>query len=740
MTEEEQINTDLAGEINLEKNVRNKFWPFLWLLFVAVGIFLLLRHFGAAAFWNFFLALSVLGIVVIVHEFGHFMAAKLSGMKVEAFSFGFPPTLLGIKRTGDGYRIRILPILFKKRKPLAEVDEDKENEDDIEAGDASQENGLMFTFGKPKRAGETEYRISLIPFGGYVKIFGQEDIGRIKYSEDPRSYMNQSVWKRICVISAGVVFNAFLAVVLSIVVFSVGIKLIPPIVGGVAPGTPAARAGLKGGDEIIEVAGHSYNLEFTDVGMWALLSDENEAIELKVRHEDGSVEDYKIIPEISDSGMGPVRQLGINPASTLKVAKLKNQEDEELLYSETGLKPGDVIKAVNGIGVDKKWQMDEIISDLFEPTATLIAERVTKAPDGKVEKEIVETEIDLGLNVLPGADKENDMGNIYSIEPCLKVVSTTLVDVNGFVKGDVIIAAGDTPYPDLEQFRKIVESHEQEELFFRVLRADSNGIVCQTSITAVPYKDENLKRFVVGVVLIYDFDTARVAKTVDISLWGKKTAALEISPGAMITAVNGETVQSFYDFAREMKRNVDSDVTIGWRGSDGKSSETVFVSEMWANVGIVDVVQVELPFEQMQRVYRADGGLDALKMGYKKATSFIILSFTTIKQFLRGQVSPKNFMGPVGILTFSYHIVTESSRLYYLYIVALISAFIGVFNTLPILPFDGGHIVFLIIEKIKGSPVNQRIQESFSMAGFVLILILFAYITFWDVVRTIKIF
>ncbi len=740
MTEKERTELDLAGGSDSRKSGGSKFLSFIWLAVIAVGIFLLFSHLGAAVLWKGFLALSVLGVVVIVHELGHFIAAKLCGMRVEGFSFGFPPTVLGVKKTGAGYRIRILPMLFRRPRQLLH-EGDKKRGDDIESDDESERDGLIFTVGGARKAGETEYRVSLIPFGGYVKIFGQEDIGRIKYSEDARSYMNQPIWKRVCVISAGVVFNAILAVVLSIVVFRVGIELLPPVVGGVAANTPAARAGLKGGDEILEIAGHSYNLEFSDVGMWVALADIGRAVELKVRHEDGSVEDYRIVPQEYDRGMGPIRQIGIMTPSSLKMAGLTRPEDEELLFAETGLKPGDVVKSVNGIEVSKQWQADEIIRDLFEPAVTLIAERVIKGADGGSNKEVVETEVALGLNMLPSADKENDMGNIYSIKPCLKVGSVTLEQENGLVKGDIIIAAGGVEYPNYSKFRKIVESNEGKEIALGVLRADSSGVVRQINVTVVPIKDEKLNRAVVGVVLIYDFDTARVAKTVDISLWGKETAALEIQPGAMITAVNGKAVRSFYDFAREMKNNMDSDVAIEWQGSDGSEGVTVFGSEKWADVAPVEsTLWAGIQFEQMRRVYKAKGIFDAVKMGYKKAANNIIMGYTTMVQAIRRQVSPKTFMGPIGILTFSYRVVAESSKLYYLYIIALISALIGAFNTIPILPFDGGHIVFLIIEKIKGSPVSQRIQESLSTAGFLLLLILAVYITFNDVVRTIRFF
>jgi regulator of sigma E protease len=739
MAEEEQTNSDLAGEKNSGKSGKGKFSPFLWLVVIVVGIFLLLRHFGAAVLWNFFLAVSVLGVVVIVHEFGHFIAAKLSGMRVEAFSFGFPPTILGIKRTRDGHRIRILPMFFRRREQVSPSEENGDAQEDAETEDESQGDGLIFTFGKVKNPGETEYRISLIPFGGYVKIFGQEDIGRIKYSNNPRSYTNQPVWKRVCVISAGVIFNAILAVILSVIVFSVGIKLIPPIVGGVAAGTPASRAGLKGGDEIVEVAGHSYNLEFADVGMWVALADEGQAVNLKVRHEDSSIEDYKIVTQEYDRGMGPVRELGIILPLTLKVARLTSKEDEERLYSETGLRPGNVIKAVNGIAMDKQWQMERIISDLFEPTVTLTTERVIKAQDGSSKKEVVETEIDLGLNVLPSANKENDLGNIYSIEPCLKVGSVTLERDNGLVKGDIIIAADVVEYPDFNQLRKIVESNEGKEIALKVLRADLNGVVRPVDVRVVPVRRE--KMVMIGFVPTYALDICRVAKTTNILFRKKETAALEIPSGSVITAVNGKAVSSFYDFAREMRNNVNSDVRIEWQGSDGNAGEAVFGSELWANVVPVESIPlIGIQFEQMKKLYRAEGIFDAVKMGYKKAVNNIVMGYTTMVQAIRRQVSPRNFMGPVGILTFSYQVVTESSKLYYLYMIALISALIGAFNTIPILPFDGGHIVFLIVEEIKGSPVSRRIQESFSTAGFLLLLILAAYITFNDVVRTIRFF
>jgi regulator of sigma E protease len=93
-------------------------------------------------------------------------------------------------------------------------------------------------------------------------------------------------------------------------------------------------------------------------------------------------------------------------------------------------------------------------------------------------------------------------------------------------------------------------------------------------------------------------------------------------------------------------------------------------------------------------------------------------------------------MGPVGIVTLSYRIVAREPFVYYAYFLGLISACIAVFNCLPLLPFDGGQIVFLLVEKVKGSAVSAKFQEKVSYAGLALIGALFIYVTFNDIVRS----
>jgi regulator of sigma E protease len=147
-------------------------------------------------------ALVGLGILIIIHELGHFLVAKKTGVGVLTFSIGFGPKLLG------------------------------------------------------RKIGETEYLLSAFPLGGYVKMVGEDPEEEVQTTDIQRSFSHQGLVKRIAIVAAGPLFNLLLAVVIFLAIFvSYGVPVLTTRVGGVEPNSPAFRSGVQQGDRIVGVDG-----------------------------------------------------------------------------------------------------------------------------------------------------------------------------------------------------------------------------------------------------------------------------------------------------------------------------------------------------------------------------------------------------------------------------------------------------------------------------------------------------
>lgn len=141
-----------------------------------------------------------LGVLIVFHEFGHFLFAKLSGVGVLTFSVGFGPKLW------------------------------------------------------VKKKGETEYALSAFPLGGYVKMVGEDPEEEVKAVDLERSFAHKSLLKRTAIVAAGPGFNLLLAVFLLMLVFLFyGVPVLSNLVGAVEPESPAAQAGIQKGDRIVAV-------------------------------------------------------------------------------------------------------------------------------------------------------------------------------------------------------------------------------------------------------------------------------------------------------------------------------------------------------------------------------------------------------------------------------------------------------------------------------------------------------
>lgn len=725
------------------KGLFKKLEGFLWaVIFVAI-VYLIIRNIHV--FGNILLVLLGFGAVVLVHEFGHFIVAKLSDIKVEAFSIFMPPTLLGVRKTKDGFKFRILPRFSGEENGDSGQSPAEPAPSGVEGGD--EQSLPRAESSRATRVGETEYRIGLIPFGGFVKMLGQEDTGPVKSCDDPRSFANKPVSTRIPVIAAGVIFNCFSAVIIFMIVFLVGIKLPPPVVGAVVPDSPAARAELKPGDEITEIAGASYDLDFSNISVAAALSDEGQEVPLKVRHEDGSEEQIRLVAEQLPGQ--PLRAFGIGQPMSLTVAEVS---DANNLFEKTGLLPGDHITHVNGKDVQSYWQMEQIVQNTFAPSVTLVAKRSISGEVHQVESQV---------QLVPDFEQsEVELGHIYFMVPRLRIAAVSsprasikdklisllykllintgikekAIDARADLKsGDIILAVDDIDNPTYRELRDVTEEHEGKELKVIVLRADPNGAEETLTVTVVPRRQPGSDRVVIGILVVLDVEHPVVAKTIAVENGPSK---LEIPRGAVITAVDGKTVSNFYDIAREIRQNTGKPVTIDYRLDDKAATVSWNVGAGKENITVKSTFAEYIPFKPLERTYQASGPIHAVTMGYRRTVMFVAQTYLTLKRLIGGVVSPKHLMGPLGIITLSYRVVAEEPLIKYIYFLGLISAVIAVFNLLPLPPLDGGLIVLMLVEKIKGSALSERTQGVIAYTGWVLIGTLLLYVTFNDIVRS----
>jgi regulator of sigma E protease len=231
----------------------------------------------------------VLGIMILLHEFGHYAAAKFFGVRVEQFAIGFGKRLFGFRR------------------------------------------------------GETDYRINILPLGGYVKMSGENPMD--ERTNDPGEFLNHPRWQRFVIAIAGPVMNVLLAFGLWTGVFMVHYEYStifdgPAFVGWVAPGTPAANAGIQPGDKIVRVD-DTENPNWEQVLYKEALSP-NQPLKFQILR-DGVVSDITLVPQ--PMGRNQAGDVGFVPKEPRFIATMI---EPDMPAEKAGLKVGDQILTVNG--------------------------------------------------------------------------------------------------------------------------------------------------------------------------------------------------------------------------------------------------------------------------------------------------------------------------------------------------------------------------------------------------------
>ena len=271
---------------------------------------------------NIFAFIIVLGVLIFFHEFGHFLIARLFGVGVEKFSLGFGPRLIG------------------------------------------------------KKIGITDYRLSAIPLGGYVKMVGEEPDAEIDPADLPLSFTHKPVYQRMLIVAAGPVFNILLAIFIFFVSFAVtGIDDIQPVVRQVQKDSAAAEAGLRINDRIVSIDDRRID-GWYDINE-ALEQSQGEPLTLGVVR-NGAQLRIDVIPERkqgTDLLGDHISYYDIGVSALPELMAVVGGVSAGFPAEKAGLKADDQITAINGIPIENWQQMQSLIASSAGAELTLTIKR-----------------------------------------------------------------------------------------------------------------------------------------------------------------------------------------------------------------------------------------------------------------------------------------------------------------------------------------------------------------------------
>lgn len=547
-----------------------------------------------------------IGFLILIHEAGHWAAARLLGIDVPIFSIGFGPRLFGF------------------------------------------------------HAGGTDFRVSLLPFGGYAWIaggdqFAEEDPEKPVQSDASKSIAHRPVWQRLFVNGAGPAVNLVVPYFMLIGVLLHGLPETGNQVGEVLPGSAAEASGVRPGDTVVGVDGK-------EVGYWSDLQDalteridDPAPVALTVLRDADRLE--LVLPAhavVADpDGEASLETLGLEAA--LFSARIGVEADASPA-GLAGLKSGDVVTAVDGASVDT-W--GGLLGALSGSAHTLTVRRQAEvdldalnAPVKPPEALTIRIDRAAGDYVSPVPAYANPWGLTPAIVMMFAVTEDSVAQKAGLKAGDRIALADGRPMLTFAQLIQATRS---------------------TSVGGAPPRE-----MVVGVV--------RNGALLSIPV----TPRLQVVDGRETRARPLIGVQSFGEVGRYMPTKV-------------------------------------RPFTVAAAAVRS-----AQTMVTQIGNQFAILG-----NLLTGAASvEKNLGGPVAMFVVAAE-TASMGVVYYVTLLAAMSIGLGVINLLPVPVFDGGRIVFDLIEAVRGRPVSLEVREKTMIASVVGVVLLMVYVTRNDIVRVI---
>jgi regulator of sigma E protease len=692
------------------------------------------------------LAVLGLGLVIFIHELGHFLAAKACDVHVETFSIGFGKAL-----------------------PFCQF-----------------------------RRGETLYKVGWIPLGGYVKMVGEgENADTEEADEDPRSFKNKKVWQRMVIISAGVVMNLILGGLCFVVAYSHGVEETPAVVGSVGIGSPAWEADLRAGYRITQIDTIADKVTFDDIRPEVMGAPKGGSVFFKVRDTEGRERETPLVPRRTAEDLYPL--VGINPVKKLVLPKVRKSDGSPVFENTpahaardvaggTPFRSGDRI-----VGVTTDPERPEVITPISpnDPLAFDRALHQMRGHDMIVRVDRDGTQLD--FKVAPASTKRLmgvrfQMGRVAALRaggPAARATPETPGEAGFEVaradvadSGDKIIAVevadgpvrrrfveelSQPPPKDVteEQFDPLklgfvleqwAERATDRTVKVTVLRPPTGGAKTETRKTFTMTWDPALVHAgevsigpsgptsISGLGLAYYVNA--IVDAVDPSV-GSPLAKGDIvtevrlqkldkqgqpSPDKWIKLKQYQAVYLHYLLQVAPTNQIDFKVKRG--GIEQEVTATIAADVQWPAVDRGFVFQYDTQTQQ------ADGWIDALKMGWHRTARTIKVIYQTLYATIFRQISAETMSGPLSIANASYNIAGNDIWQFIIFI-GLININLAVVNFLPIPLLDGGHMVFLLYEKIRGKPAPEKVQEWSMWGGLAFILLLMGFVIYLDVRKLI---
>ncbi|MCI0459188.1 MAG: site-2 protease family protein, partial [Gemmataceae bacterium] len=728
-------------------------------LVILLGLFVWLYiKFDADGLWAIAKAALGLGLVIFVHELGHFLVAKWCNVHVTTFSIGFGPAIPGCRW----------------------------------------------------KWGETTYKIAVFPLGGYVQMVGQVDGDESTDEaavEDPRSYRNKSVGQRMAIISAGVVMNVILAIICFIVVFQgPGKDRKAAVVASTDSGGPAGHFGIPSGSVITRI-GNVENPFFEDLMVEVMSTTSGEKVRV-VYLPPGAKAPVSIEMEPRKTSDDDRPMLGLRPPESLQLQQERFLRKEfktpayfgsaasqasppfafgDVIVAMTDPKTGEVTTLRDDPRKPGNDQRDyfEFLSRLRLLAGQEIVIRVQRGDN----KETVDIKVPPAYHTTLGARMQ--MGQVTAVRkdsPGSKV-GLQLPTVKHFPNGQPISFDGDV----IER----VEVREPDGSFTRFTNEPVRRFLgvplpgykpldpvrLPSQLRAWARRMEGKEREVVLTVRRHDqqnaaqqFVTRTLTLTWDATYEDNSELPMSLNsplsiPGLGIAYQIKTTVAAVDDPNGSLQpgdviKRYRFEAVVNCDGEKERGSWVKVGPEQWARVswilqspGITSVdLEVERngktqevsitprevkdwPMEERglilmpdQRRQKADGILDAILLGLKDTRNSMVQVIQNLRGMITGRISVENLGGPITIGRVAYYFAGLDFW-EFVFFLGLISVNLAVINFLPIPVLDGGHMVFLLYEKIRGKPASEGVRVGATYAGLLLLASLMIFVLFLDIKR-----